>query len=463
LRAMVRRIPRWLPPLALAVFAVLPYLDSVRAPLLWDDYSSIVGNTAITHLWPLPLWAPADSVVGGRPVVCLTLAINYAISGFNTWSYHLLNVLIHALCAVVLYGLIGHTLLLSRWKGKWDLAAGPFAFAVALIWAVHPIQTDAVTYITQRTECLMSLFLLLTLYCSMRASQSNHRVLWQLAAIASCALGMGCKESMAVAPILVFLYDFIFLPPAERRNRRLLYLGLPLTLLLLPLFLSHVNMSNKSGFGLGRISSWDYLKTQAGVICHYLRLLVWPHPLSLDYFDWPIANHIASVLLPGVFLIVLLGATLFWIFRRSWLGFAGAWFFLILAPTSSVLPIMTEIAAERRMYLPSAAVIAVVCAGVWRLWRSAPKWFWITAVTLLAGALSIATAVRNWDYRSDLAIWTDTVMKRPNDARAHLHIAMDLIQQRDFDAAVRELHTTLRLEPRYVEARRLLDELQPPK
>jgi len=460
---MARRVPRWLPPLVLAILAAIPYLDSLKAPLLWDDQSSISTNPCIVHFWPLPFWAPPDSVVAGRPVVCLTLAMNYAISGLHPWSYHLVNLLIHGCCALLLYALIRRTLQLPRWEEKWRSGAGGYAMVVALLWAVHPIQTDAVTYITQRTECLASLFLLATLYCSLRASDGVHPRTWQVGAIVACGLGLGCKEWMAMAPILVILYEFIFLPPLARKNRRLLHLGLPLTWLLLPLFLSHVNMSNKSGFGPGRISSWDYLKTQAGVICHYLRLVFWPHPLCLDYFDWPIATRLGPVLLPGLFLLVLLGVTTCCIFRSSWLGFAGAWFFLILAPTSSVLPIMTEVAAERRMYLPSAAVIAVVAAALWRAGSGMPRWIWGTAVALLACVLSIATAARNWDYRSDLAIWTDTVTKRPNDARAHLHVAFALFHLHDVKGAIAELQTTLRLEPRYTDARVLLRELQPPK
>src|SRR5580700_4899022 len=149
---MARPMPKWLPPLVLAIAAAIPYLNTLKAPLLWDDQSSITANDTIRNLWPPPLWAPPDSVVAGRPVVCLTVAINYAISGFDTWSYHLLNLAIHVGCALTLFGLIRRTLLLPRWNDKWNADAVPFAFVVALLWAVHPIQTEAITYITQRTE-----------------------------------------------------------------------------------------------------------------------------------------------------------------------------------------------------------------------------------------------------------------------------------------------------------------------
>jgi tetratricopeptide (TPR) repeat protein len=203
-----------------------------------------------------------------------------------------------------------------------------------------------------------------------------------------------------------------------------------------------------TSFGLPSLNSWDYLKTEAAVIVHYLRLCFWPSPLVIDYNDWPIAQSLDDVLVCGSVVIALLGATL-WAFRRQpWLGFLGAWFFLILAPTSSILPSAGEVIAERRMYLPLVAVVACVVLAFDRLLRQRQK---LGAALLLGTTATLTTLTirRNADYRSDVSIWADAVNKRPNNARAHLHLGDALMARGRLQESIDQYTEALRLSPDY--------------
>jgi tetratricopeptide (TPR) repeat protein len=259
---------------------------------------------------------------------------------------------------------------------------------------VHPLLTESVTYIIQRTELLMALCLLLTLYCTQRG--------WRVGAVAACAAGMACKEVMVVAPVIVWLYDRIFLGGKQRAS---FYMALAGTWLVLAAILL---TGPRSETVLWKHAGIDYLLTQAGVILHYLRLSVWPAPLVIDYDDWPMRANIPAVLA----VVALLAATVWALRYRPKLGFLGAWFFLILAPTSSLVPIVTEVAAERRMYLPLIAVVALI-APVLRRWM----------VPVLVIGLMVLTWQRNQDYRSAQSIWRDAVAKRPGNVRALVNLA----------------------------------------
>ncbi len=418
-------------------------------------------NPHIRHLWPIreALSAPRYCSVNGRPVVCLTLAVNYAVGGLNVRGYHAFNLTLHLLSALALFGIVRRTLEGEKLRDRFDGAAVWLAAAIALIWEVHPLQTESVTYIGQRTELLMGLFLLLTLYCTLRGSHSARPGGWYLAAVISCALGMGSKEVMVGAPLLVLLYDRVFLASSfrELRQRRAgLYAGLAATWLILFVLVARTPHS-ATGFGIKGLTSWDYLKTEAGVINYYLRLCFWPHPLVIDYADWPITSSLKDGLVSGVVALGLLGGTVWALRHRPSVGFLGAWFFLILAPTSSFLPSVGEVAAERRMYLPLAAVVTVVVAGAYALGKRLFKAQEGVVLGCLAsgsvvGLFAFLTIQRNQDYKSNLAIWQDTVVKRPQNARGHSNLGVALMERGRLPEAIEQYRQALRFQPDYPEA-----------
>jgi len=389
-------------------------------------------------------------------VVCLTLAGNYALGGLNVWGYHAFNLAVHLLSALVLFGVARRTLEEGSFRDQLGGVAVWLAAAITLIWEVHPLQSESVTYIIQRGELLMSLFLLLTLYCTLRGSRSNNPRAWYLLAILSCALGMGSKEVMVGAPLVVLLYDRVFLASSFRelwQKRAGLYVGLAATWLLL-IFLVAWTPKLTTGFGLRGLTPWDYLMTETSVILYYLRLSFWPHPLVIDYFDWPVARSLDDVLLPGIVVVGLLGATVWALRRRPWLGFLGAWFFLILAPTSSFLPTIGEVAAERRMYLPLAAVVTITVIGAFEIGKRVLDKRRGVALGCVAAAsvvvlLTFLTIRRNQDYRSDVIIWQDAVQKRPENARAHNNLGVVLMGQGRLQEAIGQCKQALRIKPDY--------------
>jgi len=435
-----------------------------------DDIPAIVENPHIRSLTPLAraIDAPAESTVSGRPVVSLTLALNYALSSAAEgqapapYGFHIGNLSIHVLAGFTLFGVIRRTLQSRTLVDTFGRSAGAIAVSITLLWLVHPLQTASVTYVVQRAEALMGLFLLLTLYCAIRALEGPSRA-WATASVLSCALGMGSKEVMVVAPLVVVAWDWFFGRERDEPFRAVwsrrwpLYAGLAATWLVLALTVSSEQRPGSVGFGFEAWPWWRYLATQAGVILHYLRLVIAPWPLVLDY-GWPPSRSIAAAvpaLLPVATFVAL---TALGTIRRRPAAFAGVVFFLVLAPTSSVLPIVTEVAAEHRMYLPLAAVLALIVTATFAAGRRArvPAFAGIVAVALAASALAWLTHKRNEDYSSEERIWADTIRKRPENPRARVNYGVLLLAQGRTAEAEPHLRKAVQLDPNEDQARTAL-------
>src|SRR5579872_897295 len=304
--------------LVIALAAVAAYANTLDVPFLFDDMPSIIQNPTIRSLSNIgQVLSPPNrgQTVGGRPILNLSFALNYAVSGERLWSWHALNIAIHVLAGLCLFGISRRTLELSGAGEQQPRHVTLQALAIALLWTVHPLVTESVTYIVQRSESLAGLCLLLTLYCSIRAARSTaatwHGKFWQIAALAACLVGMATKEVMVAAPLLVVLYDWAFLPatPAGTltetlQARRWFYAALASTWVLLgTLLVGSTSRGGSAGFGQG-VGSWDYLRTQFGFIALYLKLCFWPDPLVLDYGD-QIAS-LSAAFLPQAALVVSL-------------------------------------------------------------------------------------------------------------------------------------------------------------
>jgi tetratricopeptide (TPR) repeat protein len=409
----------------IAVAGVLAFSNALRTPFIYDDSVSVVGNEHIRALQlPNALFSARENPTAGRPLVNLSFALNYAAGELDPFGYHVVNIGIHVLCALTLFAIARR------------VVSDNLGLAVALLWTVHPLNSEAVDYVTERSESLMALFFLLTVYCSIRAAadfahasapnepRANATVrgpakaslantakkrstraeqLWTGAAVAACAAGMACKETMVVAPLIVVLYDraFAFDSWSGAFHRRWpLYAGLAATWLLLVVLQSSGPRVHSAGFTSG-FSPWTYLLNQTVMIVRYLRLSVWPRNLVLNY-GWPRTLTLGDVVPQALIVLALLALTVAAATRTPRLAFAGAWFFLILAPTSSFLPIATEVGAERRMYLPLIAIITLAVVGV----EAARNRFRVPAAATAAllivssAALMAGTRERNEEYQS---------------------------------------------------------------
>jgi hypothetical protein len=450
----------WLMPLTILLVGLWAYHNSFGGVFLCDDLSSIVDNPRIRQLGTLwdAIWADPGAAIAGRPVPALSLALNYAVSGLNVWSYHVVNLSLHLLCALLAFGIVRRTLLTPRLQPAFGRGASWLALATAALWVAHPLLAQSVTYIIQRAEMLMGLFYLLTLYGVIRSVGSPRPRLWHGLAVASCALGMASKEVMVSAPLIVWLYDRTFLSGSFRRayhERRGLYAGLAMTWWLLAALVVPHPRGDTAGFSLTWLSPWRYALTQCSVLVRYLHLAVWPCPLILDYDGWPIARALSDVLPQAIAVVALLLATGWSLRARPALGFLGAWFFAILAPSSSVLPIATEVAAEHRMYLPLLAMVCLVVLGGWaRLCRASltdrlRRGIAAGIAVVLIGMLGLMTIRRNETYLDEVTMWQDVVAKNPGSPRGHYNLGVALGHQWRHEEAIEQLIRALELRPYY--------------
>ena len=320
---------------------------------------------------------------------------------------------------------------------------------------VHPLVTEPVDYVSQRTELMMAAFFLATLFFGgsgaggsalaghpgSGGTRPTYGETRPALAVVCCALGMACKETMVVAPIVVLLYDRTFAFGSFReafRERGRLYAALCATWLVLAALLWSSPRGDSAGFIGASVSPWTYLLDQSVMIVRYLRLAFWPRGLVLDYGE-PMRVTFAEVAPYFIASAALLAATIVALVRRPVPGFLGAWFFLTLAPTSSIMPISTEVGAERRMYLPLMAVVVFAVVVVRRFGGavvrrfggavvrgfggSGVRWFAVSTVAVL---LSIGTYQRNAEYLSGLALWQTVLDRWPPHARAHRNLAAEL-------------------------------------
>ncbi len=435
------------------------YLNSLSGVFVFDDDHGIVNNPLVHDIcsfaWLNP-WA--------RPVTTLTFAINYAVGGLDPIGYHIVNLAIHAANAVLLYCLFTKCVPSPLYSGQRvrvsgsashdastrlpqpadsvDLASRTrnIAFAAAVLWAVHPLCTASVTYLIQRGESLAVLGMLATLVCWLRATESSHdrrtAKRWFIAALGFSMIAYGSKESSAFLPLILLLFDRVFLSTrwSSLKPRWDWYLAIALPVMIgigiyTAAFISGEQHDPTVGFTVQRIDGVSYLASQPFVFMHYLRLAVVPIGQSVDY-GWLPSNDPAMIAGGLAAWLVVLGVTFWLLLRRPPLGFLLAASLLVLAPSSSIVPLQ-DIVFEHRMYLPLAAlcVFAVQLADrtLMRYGLAANRlavMFGVCAV-LGYGSLSI---VRNQDYRSREQLLAVDVEHHPGNPRALANLAAE----RDF-------------------------------
>lgn len=408
--------------LILCALLLLVWKTSLDGQFQFDDYGNIVENRAIRRIWPLDSFLESN-----RPLGLYSFALNYQTSKLEPQGYHLVNLVIHVINALLLF------------SGLWlteQIRCGAAArlsvpFCGALLWGVHSLNTQAVTNIVQRYESMAALGYLASwvgvILVARGVRAANAMVL--LAAW----FGMLSKEIYATAPVVIALFDRCCLATSwkevfQKRWATYLLMATPLLWFLPSVarwFDPHRNTS--MGFGLKTISSWQYLRTQPEVILHYLRLSFWPDPLCFDYV-WKIQNRPVVYLPLGGVLLTALGLGMYWQTRRQLAGTMILAFFLILAPTSSVMPI-ADLAVEHRMYLPLVLVVVGVVYSVRTILErisgtvGPPAWGMLMALAALG--LAWRTQVRNADYQDGIRLWNSVLAVRPDNPRAHFMLGSE--------------------------------------
>ena len=441
--------------------------------MVFDDQVAIVDNPAIRTL------VDGISLQNPRGLVLWTFAVNYLFGDVDPLGYHLVNLAIHLLAGLTLFGLVRRTLAGHKLRRDFAAAADGLALAAALVWLVHPLATSAVTYICQRFESTAALCYLFGLYAFCRGTEAKRERGWLGIVVLAYALGLRTKETMITFPLVLLWYDRALVADRWRDvlARWWLYLALAAVTLLeagTPLEAVVTTLaagapgSSAAGTDPGPyrgdalvvagVTPRDYLLSQPGVIWHYLRLCFWPTPLCLDY-GWPLA-HAPGRIWPPLLAILALWGTIAWgVFRRPCAAFLGGAFFLVLAPSSSVIPIK-DLMFEHRMYLPLAAVVVLVVTTGYRcterirarLAAGSRRDRGIALarpalVALAALVFGLLTVARNHDYRSARALHAHDCAVRPNYWRPHLSLALALGADEDATGAEAELSRALDLAP----------------
>lgn len=442
---------RWIACAILWVVGALVYANSLQGPFIFDDHVSIVDSTHIRSLWPLSqsFSAGEGSGASGRPLVAFSLALNYAWGELEVWGYHAFNVAVHLLTALALFGFSRLALLRTSLR---EHAQG-LAFAVALLWVVHPLNTDALNHVITRHEAMFAGCFLATFYAAERFFTAPSSRTWALLGVLACAGAMASKEIAVSLPLLVLAYDRTVVAGEFRRalaERKGFYAGLAATWIVLLISVSIGERGSSVGFGT-RLSALDYLRTQAQGIPHYLRLVFFPRGLAIDYSGWAPVREWGPAILPGLLVIALFLASCVGFARKRLAGLVGLMFFAVLAPSSSFIPLSGEWLAEHRMYLPSTFVIApVVCWVFIGCRRLAPaRAAQVAAGLLVLAAVPLAwgTVQRNASYATERGIWEDVLDKYPENARAHDHLAVLMLHDGELAGALAHGQEALRIDP----------------
>ncbi|MBU0728252.1 MAG: tetratricopeptide repeat protein [Proteobacteria bacterium] len=449
--------------LSVTVFAV--YSNTLHSPFLFDDRTNILENPAvrITSLtFENFFTAGFKSPAMNRPVANISLALNYYFHGYDVFGYHLVNILIHILAAICIYFLAQNILEIQIKSGnEQETHSFLIPLLAALIWAVHPIHTQSVTYIVQRMNSLAALFYILSvlLYSKARVTDSKtFGTLFFCGSVLAGFLALGSKEIAASLPLFLFLYEWFFF---KNLNRRWIKRQLPAIIFILLcsaipalLFLGGQPVDNiLSTYAQRDFTITNRLLTEPRVILYYLNLLILPLPSRLSLIhDLPVSSSLLTPP-PTLFAILTLtgiaAAAIYKAKTHRIFAFCLLWFLGNLLIESSVLGL--EIIFEHRTYLPSMLLGLLPALLILKFPRHKP--LAISMLLILAIVFSIWTYQRNFVWKDAVTFWKDCVVKAPSSLRAHNNLGLVLADEGNFSEAEKHFSEALKIAPGYVDAR----------
>ncbi len=446
--------------LAILVFSI--YSVTLEGPFVLDDLRNIENNPHI-RLTRLTLdgiaRAGLESPSSSRPVANISFALNYYFHRYGVLGYHLVNILIHATTGILLYLFAKTTLSLPSLRSRYE-AHGWIPFMTALIWLVHPLQTQSVTYIVQRMNSMAAMFYVLSffLYAKARLAEEKKK---RWAFFAGCTLAgilsLGSKEIAATLPFFIFLYEWYFFQELSRIWLKRHVLPLVWILILLAvvsfMYLGADPLEVIVRTYQGRdFTLTERVLTEFRVVIFYISLLIFPHPsrLNLDH-DFPISHSltdpITTVLSMGA-IAGLIGLAFYVGKKERLLSFCILWLLGNLVIESTVIGL--EIIFEHRMYLPSMLICFMAVTLAYRHIKS--KWLVVGVLSAVTVMFSIWTYERNSIWSDNVVLWRDCVDKSPKKARPHNSLGVALASQGRLDEAIGHYSEALRIKPGFAEA-----------
>ena len=476
--------------LLLVLLVVSIYSNTLRVPYFFDDHSNISRNAHIrlTHISIDSLVkAGFASQLPNRPVANISFALNYYFGGDNVFGYHLVNILIHIITGILLYFFLKTTLLLSQGHfsktSVFKASSGFYAqaqrnsqldsclvsFWATVIWLVHPVQTQSVTYIVQRMNSMASMFyvLCLLLYAGGRIAQkhrfdnpqhaSTHPYILFAASLVAGMLAFGSKETAATLPFFILVYELYFFQDLSwswlKQNSIYFVIMLVLFFLIAAVYMgSHPFDKILSGYAVRDFTLDQRVLTEFRVVIFYLSLLIFPHPsrLNLEH-DFPLSYSLldpATTVLSIGAIVGLLGLAIYLAKKERILSFCILWFLGNLVIESSVLGL--EIIFEHRLYMPSMFVTLAAMMLFYRYLK--PKWLHVVILGMTVVVCSVWTYERNNVWQNEITFYRDCVKKSPNKARSRGDLGSALFKQGSVEEAIVQYTESIRLDPEYAAA-----------
>jgi len=467
--------------------AAFAYARALHADFVFDDQTSVVRDPAAYDLAAstrallpslfsagrdLPtrtfaghqlgqFWSPG--LEGGRGFTAWTFALNHALTGSSPLGYHVVNLALHFLVVILVFFFT--RMLLERALAS---HATGCALAVAGAFALHPLNSQTVSYITQRSEVIASgaylgCLMLLLRSCTRRSLASLGCL---VGALFLFAIGLGTKVIIVTMPVAYWL--IVWAVPDRRPGavhaRWIRHVALAIPFLVLGAWktfalINSVKGHADAGFSVAvaGLTPWTYFMTEWKILFIYVRLIFWPAGQCLDW-RYPVSTQLdAGIVLAGATLLLATVAAVLLVRRARTLagdtaalacvsGFGVLWFFLVLAPTSSLMP-LADLLVEHRTYLASLGLLAAAATLLGRLAARLPARASHAAVAVVWLALGLALFRRNAVWEEPERLWQEVARKRPSNSRAHTALATLYQGRGDLVSAIREYGLALHIVP----------------
>lgn len=428
--------------LLLIIFPVIAYWNSFDVPFQFDDHHVIRDNPGIRDLSNLE---KVFKSFPHRPVAQLTFALNYHFHELDVWGYHLVNLVIHIINALLVFWLVLQILHRLKEKNSIQLKDSEIlfiAFSTGLLFAVHPVQTQAVTYIVQRMASLATLFYLLAVNCFLQGrrvlSKRKFAWIWFVLSGLSGLLGLFTKQIVFTFPIMILMLEWILYDDIglflKKYKKKAILIGIIflLFLLILPLVYKldfsgiFKTIPPEQGHTY-TLTPYNYFLTQLRVHITYLRLIFLPINQHLDY-DYPISESLFEwkVILSALFLLALVVLAVRYRKKYPVFSIGILWYFIASAVESSIIPIPNVI-FEHRLYLSMMGILLII---IYTIYKS--KFNATVIVLIIAVSLMYMTHNRNKIWKCSETLWKNSYYLAANKARTNLNYGNALLKNKEY-------------------------------